>query len=64
MSIPELVRAPVVVVRFPVEWCRLVPVLVLATPLVAPFSGDVTASFLLVDCPIFVVETELKTIEQ
>ena len=58
MPIPQLVKAPVVVVQFSVEWYRLVPILLLATLLVAPVSGDVMASFLLVDFPNSGVETE------
>ena len=58
MPIPQLVKAPVVVVQFSVEWYRLVPILLLATLLTAPVSGDVMASFLLVDFPNSGVETE------
>ena len=58
MLIPELVNAPAVAVQFPIEWCRLVPILLLVTLLVALVSGDVMASFLLVDFPNSGVETE------
>ena len=58
MLIPELVNAPSVVVKVPVEWYRLVPILLLVTRLVALVSGDVMASFLLVDFPNSGVETE------
>ena len=64
MSPPELERVPVVVVCVPVEWYRLVPILLPATSLVAPVSGVVTTSFLLVDCLISKVETILTTISQ
>ena len=64
MSIPGLVKAPVVAFRFPVEWYRLVPILFLATLRAAPVSGDVMASFLLVDFPNSRVEIESTTIEQ
>ena len=64
MSIPGLVKAPVVAFRFPVEWYRLVLIMLPATLLVAPVSGNAMASFLLVDFPMFGVETELTTIEQ
>ena len=49
MLISELVNAPFVAVQVPVEWYRLVPILLLATLLVAPVSRDVMASFVLVD---------------
>ena len=52
VPILELVKAPTVVVRFPVQWYRLVPILLPTTLLVAPVFGDVMASFLLVDFPI------------
>ena len=58
MLISELVNAPFVAVQVPVEWYQLVPILLLATPLVAPVSGDVMASFLLVNFPNSRVETE------
>ena len=64
MPILELVKAPTVVVRFPVQWYRLVPILLPTTLLVAPVFGDVMASFLLVDFPISRVEIELTTIQQ
>ena len=64
MPIRKLVKAPVVVVRFPMEWYRLVSILFHVTLLVAPVSWDVMASFLLVDFPISRVETELTTIGQ
>ena len=46
------------------EWYRPVPILLPASPLLAPVFGVVIASFLFVDCPISVVETILTTIEQ
>ena len=58
----ELERVPTVVVCFPVEWYRLVPILLPATPLVAPVSGVVRTSFLFIDYPISKVETVLTTI--
>ena len=58
MLIPELVNVPVVVIHVPVEWYQLVPILLLATLLTAPVSGDVMDSFLLVDFPNSRVETE------
>ena len=58
MPIPELVNAPTVAVQVLVEWYRLVPILLLATLRAAPVSGDVMASFLLVDFPNSGVETE------
>ena len=64
MPIPELVKAPVVAVQVPVQWYRLVQILLLATLLVAPVSGDMMASFLLVDFPNSRVEIESTTIEQ
>ena len=64
MPISELVKASAIVVCFLVEWYRLVPIRFPTTLLVAPVSEDVMAFFLLVDCPIFGVETELPTIEQ
>ena len=53
MLIPELVNVPVVVIHVPVEWYQLVPILLLATLLVAS-----VASFLLDDFPNFGVETK------
>ena len=49
MPIPELVKAPVVAVQVPVQWYRLVQILLLATLLVAPVSGDVMTSYLPID---------------
>ena len=58
MLIPELVNVPTVVVQVPIDWYRLVPILLLATLLTAPVSRDMMASFLLVDLPNSRVETE------
>ena len=44
--IPELVNVPTVVVQVPIDWYRLVPILLLATFLVALVSEDVMVSFL------------------
>ena len=64
MSTPVLVRVLAIVVRFLVEWYRPVLILLHATPHVVPVFGVVEASFLLVDCLIYVVGTVLTTIEQ
>ena len=64
MLIPGLVRVPAVVVRVLVEWYRPVSIMLPATPHVAPVIEVVAASFLLVGCSIFVVETTLTTNEQ
>ena len=61
--IPELVTTPVVV-PVPVEWFRLVPILLPATLSVAQVSRHVIGSFLLVGFPNSEVEKKQTTIGQ
>ena len=64
MSTLGLVRVLVVVVRVPVECYGPMSILLPATSHAALVVGVVVACFLLVGCPISVVETTLTTNEQ